>query len=288
MEIEINQIHHEVEVILQKERKRCSLTDVSYETLLTHLRSCFFYFDEKNVQYIDDEGDLIVMSTTEELELALKLSPKVLRIVLQPRIVRKDIDKERTKKRKPDELTENMEKLQIEENESVRNKKFRLIAETADVQLPADGTWPSEFERLFVDGNNLMYLTAGLRKLTLQKKKRQAEQALANIVEIFSAKFRVTSILIFDGTQTKESKVLQNGSVMSITSARPEFSTSDKALIHWAKNNPDSAKKTLVVTSDRALSGELAISCVKTVKPARWLKFLSGVASGNPSIDFMD
>jgi len=192
----------------------------------------------------------------------------------------------RIKKRKFDEelipqAILNIEKLQIDdeggEDVRQRNKKFRETGNTAHVQLPKDGPWPAQFTRIFVDGNNLMFLTNGLRKLTLQKKFRKIENVLASITEHFSEKTKITAILIFDGTPTNSQKTLLNGSSMTVTSARPEFPTTDQALIHWAKNNPSEVASSVVVTSDRALSGELKVAGLASVKPAEWLKF---VASG--------
>jgi predicted RNA-binding protein with PIN domain len=192
----------------------------------------------------------------------------------------------RIKKRKFDEellpqATLNIENLQIDgsgEDVRQRNKKFREIGNTANVQLPKDGPWPAQFTRIFVDGNNLMFLTNGLRKLTLQKKFREIENVLASITEHFSENTKITAILIFDGTPSNSQKTLPNGSSLTVTSARPEFPTTDQALIHWAKNNPSEVASSVVVTSDRALSGELSVAGLASVKPAEWLKF---VASGD-------
>jgi len=80
--MDIEQSIH-IQVSLQQENKACDLLSISFEELLISLRGCFREFDEKFIQYIDDEGDLILFSSTEELELALKISPNVLRVVLQ-------------------------------------------------------------------------------------------------------------------------------------------------------------------------------------------------------------
>jgi len=81
------EISYSIQVVLQQETKSCSLSSISFLELLKNLRECFYEFDEKIIQYIDDEGDLVVFSTTEELELALKLTPNNLRIVLQKKSI---------------------------------------------------------------------------------------------------------------------------------------------------------------------------------------------------------
>lgn len=299
MQLEMDQINHAVEVVLQKEIKYCNLTGkISFQSLLDTLRTCFLKFDEKYVQYEDDEGDLVLMNTTEELAMALKLSPRIIRVALRmvsenkevipDKLTRNNFAKKSSEKenhafkRKLEnlEVEEFAEKLQIKD-ENERNKKFRAVAKTAHLKLPSDGIWPVEIVRIFVDGNNMMFLTSGLRNLTLQKRFNQTEQALATIVETFSAHVTITSVLLFDGTKTNSSKTLPNGSSITVTSARPQFPTTDQALIHWAKNNPNDVKNSLVVTSDRALSGELKLYGMELVKPSEWLNFVVRLVLGN-------
>jgi len=183
------------------------------------------------------------------------------------------------KKRKHDDQTlpQEMEKLQIDEEDDERrkNKKFREIGNAAHVQLPKDQPWPGQFKRIFVDGNNLMFLTNGLRKLTLSKKFRQIENVLASITEHFSENIPINAVLMFDGTPSNVFKTLTNGSTLTVTSARPQFPTTDRALIHWATNNPSEVASSVVVTSDRALSGELKMAGLVSVKPSEWLKFIA-------------
>jgi len=334
----MEQFNYDIQVALQHEIKTSTLTSLSFAHLVDTIRVCFSEFDEKCIQYIDDESDLVVFSTTEELALAIKLSPSGLRIVLQkertrisesddemgwreqnaslsqndfnsflgilegmgfPRkralrvLYRMDGDLEKTvnvltdwhqhkenrnNKRKFDQDTLNIDNLQIEdhEEERQRNKKFRQMGSSLQVQLPVDGIWPEQFKRIFVDGNNLMFITNGLRKLTLQKNFRAVENVLASITEHFSGKTILTAILMFDNTPTNTHKTLQNGSTLTVTSARPHFVSTDKALIHWAKNNPTGVASSVVVSSDRALSGELKEAGMVTVKPLEWLKFVAG------------
>jgi len=189
----------------------------------------------------------------------------------------------RNNKRKFDQDTLNIDKLQIEdhEEERQRNKRLRKIGNFSHVQLPVDGIWPEQFTRIFVDGNNLMFLSNGLRNLTLKKNFRAVENVLASITEHFSEHTKITAILMFDGTPTNTHKTLQNGSTLTVTSARPLFATTDKALIHWAKNNPTEVATSVVVSSDRALSGELKEVGLVSVKPSEWLKFVAGAEYQN-------
>jgi len=281
----------------------------------------------------------VVFSTTEELALAIKLSPSGLRVVVQKEKIRiseelsdemgwreqnasisqndfntflgtlegmgfprkralrvlykMDGDLEKTvnvladcqqqkenriNKRKFDQDTLNIDKLQIEDHEEEyqRNKKLRQMGNSSHVQLPVDGIWPEHFKRIFVDGNNLMFLTNGLRHLTLRKNFRAVENVLGSITEHFSGQTKITAILMFDNTPTNTHKTLENGSTLTVTSALPHFTTTDKALIHWAKNNTTEVASSVVVTSDRALSGELKEAGMVSVKPSEWLRFVAG------------
>jgi len=143
-----------------------------------------------------------------------------------------------------------------------------------------DRLWPENITHLFVDGNNMFYLTSGLRFLSLKRSTRETEKVLAEITESFSKALLLETVLIFDHSKFQSSKILENGSKMIIKSAKPNFQTSDAALINWAKNNPDIAPRTLVVTSDRALTGELSLSGVKVTKCGTWMNFVKHTLTG--------
>jgi len=293
------EIIHSVQVVLQQETKSCDLASICFLELLKNLRECFFdQFDEKMIQYIDDEGDLVVFSTTEELELALKLTP-YLRIVLQKKsnttevpIPVRWIPKEKRPKKRPHEndseeiLPLNIEELQIDERQ--RNKKFRSIAKTHEniTNIQPNEPWPAQYQRIFIDGNNLMFMSGGLRKLTLQHKKRETEQTITGIVDSFAEVIKITAILMFDGTPTNFTKNYPNGSVLTVTSAKPEFPTTDQALISWGKSNTNCVGNTIVVTSDRALTGELISMGISMCKPSSWLKFVMRLFTTDENLDF--
>jgi len=287
--MDIEQSIH-IQVSLQQEIKACDLLSISFEELLISLRGCFREFDEKFIQYIDDEGDLILFSSTEELELALKISPNVLRVVLQKEreIVPWTPKEKRARKRTHSldrDLAKNVEALEIDD-ERQRNKKFRAIGNTAIIEIPINEPWPAQFERLFVDGNNLMFLTNGIRSLTLRKKFRETERAITSVVESFAECVKIDAVVMFDGTPTEKTKDFQNGSKVQVTSARPAFPTTDEAFIFWAKSNQNIVRNTLTVTSDRALAGQLSIAGMSITKPSSWFKFVVTVLTKDPNTDY--
>jgi len=292
-------ISYSIQVVLQQETKSCSLASICFLELLKNLRECFLdQFDEKMIQYIDDEGDLVVFSTTEELELALKLTPNILRIVLQkkstpevPIPVRWIPKDKRPKKRRHENdpreeiLPLNIEELQIDERQ--RNKKFRGIAKPENItNIQPNEPWPAQYQRIFIDGNNLMFMSSGLRKMTLQHRKRETEQTITGIAESFAEVIKITAIVMFDGTPTNFTKNYANGSVVIVTSAKPEFPTTDQALISWGKSNANCVGNTIVVTSDRALTGELISIGMSICKPSSWLKYVMRMFTMDENLDF--
>jgi len=289
------EISYSIQVVLQQETKSCSLTSISFLELLKNLRECFYEFDEKIIQYIDDEGDLVVFSTTEELELALKLTPNNLRIVLQKKSIPvpipvRWIPKDKRPKKRPheDDLSDiqwQVEDLHIDEIQ--RNKKFCGTRNPSHITaIPLTEPWPSQFQLIFIDGNNLMFLSSGLRKLTLQKRFRETERAITAIVESFAKIIKITAILMFDETSTYMTKNFPNGSVLKVTSARPASPTTDQALIGWGKSNPSGVGNTIAVTSDRALTGELKTIGMSVCKPSSWFKFVMKLFSTDEDLDY--
>jgi len=153
---------------------------------------------------------------------------------------------------------------------------FLVVAENAFVtQL-----WPENITHLFVDGNNLFYLTAGLRMLSIQRSRRETERVLAEITETFISTQNLETVLIFDNSSLKTKKTLPNQSTFEVTSAKPNFGTSDEALVHWAKNNPNIAPRTLFITSDKALGGELALTGAKVARSGVWMGYVKRTLTG--------
>jgi len=194
--------------------------------------------------------------------------------------------KKRQHENTPEEILPlNIEELQIDERQ--RNKKFRGIAKPENLtNLQPNEPWPAQYERIFIDGNNLMFMSSGLRKMTLQHRKRDTEKAITAVAESFAEVIKITAIVMFDGTPTNLTKNYANGSVVVVTSAKPEFPTTDQALISWGKSNSKSVGNSLVVTSDRALTGELISLGLSICKPSSWLKFVMRMFTMDENLDF--
>jgi len=164
---------------------------------------------------------------------------------------------------------------------------FLALANQAFVGLAVDAL-PGKFTHLFVDGNNMLYLTNKLREFTLQRKINVSQKILASVTRHFSTLHLFNTELVFDSMNSTagltEIEHLENGSSFCVTSAHPEFTTSDAKFVAWARAHPDLAPNTLVVTSDRALAGELFSLGVSVVKPGVWLACLAA-SSSNAGIE---
>jgi hypothetical protein len=133
-----------------------------------------------------------------------------------------------------------------------------------------DGTfWPENITHLFIDGNNILYMTKTLRDNTLKKRLIRAQDMIVAATEYFAS--RITGLkdvfVIFDNISTTYDKILENGTNLFIKSARPTFTTTDDMLVNWSEQNKDISQNSLHVSSDRALSGRLNIEGAKVMKP---------------------
>jgi len=172
-------------------------------------------------------------------------------------------------------------------------KQFRDVAVFIDL---AGGLPAGKFTHVFVDGNNMFYLTDKLRHFTLRGKTKTTEQVLSSVARYFAELVRLDVEIVFDaacsipsGRNSDDPNSalplvhLDNGSSFLISSARPTYPTSDAKLVAWARAHPLEAAQTLVVTSDRALAGELSTLGVSVAKPGTWLSCVVQIATGgNP------
>jgi hypothetical protein len=252
------------------------------------------------------------------------------------------------------------------------SKEFSAIAVNAYPEDAGQKLLTKQFAKVILDGNNMLFITSELRGLTVGRKRAKAEKLLSVAALAFSQIVGITIEVVFDQTrlpkamnsdqnfisqpeislansslQEFNAKISQiavnfpvigiplafpNGTFVSVSSARPEFASTDDKLISWARANfqqPTAATTTststttstaiastttttttttlplsspnssssgssassslmtipnssiLVVTSDRALAGELCSLGVPLMKPGTWIsRFVSLFASG--------
>jgi len=197
------------------------------------------------------------------------------------------------------------------------SKQFLQLAPEAYAPNVRDMILSKGFSKIVIDGNNMMFITDGLRKNTLHGKRKQSEKLLSLAALAFSQLVGVTTEVIFDATHlpkkrddsildgapvpsvekssvpaftTEIAKIAKDfpvvgvpitftdGTFILVSSARPEFATTDDKLISWARANkqelsPSGPRNSdiVVVSSDRALAGELYSLGVTLIKPGNWI-----------------
>jgi len=197
------------------------------------------------------------------------------------------------------------------------SKQFLQLAPEAYASNVREMILSKGFSKIIIDGNNMMFVTDGLRRNTLHGKRKQAEKLLSIAALAFSQLVGVTTEIIFDATHlpkkrdagnldeaprpsvekssvptftTEIAKIAKDfpvvgvpvnftdGTSVLVSSARPEFATTDDKLISWARANkqelsPSGLRNSdiVVVSSDRALAGELYSLGVTLIKPGNWI-----------------
>lgn len=118
--------------------------------------------------------------------------------------------------------------------------------------------WPANIEQLYLDGNNMMFVVNSLRRLCLNRAGHKTERAIGEIASAWNERMRIPHVdLVFDSTR----QVDQIGTV-KVSSAQPKYRTTDDMLVELARRpeNQGKNKRTIVVTSDRALAALVSLS----------------------------
>jgi hypothetical protein len=148
--------------------------------------------------------------------------------------------------------------------------------------LPSLYVWPQQVSRLYLDGNNMLYVAAPVRQMSIHQKWDSAELALSSVAFEFMKKVLPPSVkttMVFDSASQS---VLQSyrADNFQILSARPAFATSDDALVQWVQENASASSPviSMVVTSDKELQRRLAaVSGVVLVKPKVWMEYAASM-----------
>lgn len=113
----------------------------------------------------------------------------------------------------------------------------------------------NEIDSIYYDGNNMLMVDNSIRSDCLNKRRSEGEIKMSNLCLAFAKSLKIPkNVLLFDRTNnifTKESE----GVFLKVSSAYPEFESSDSAFINWTGSM--NAKKVLFVTSDRILIEEI-------------------------------
>jgi hypothetical protein len=99
---------------------------------------------------------------------------------------------------------------------------------------------PSTIQRVYLDGNNMLFVEGSIRGLTLNRKRKAAEHVIADIAQRHAELCnRFETVLVYDQTSwSLDAKVGSGNQTYSFTvlSASPKYDSSDDALVDWAKN----------------------------------------------------
>lgn len=116
-----------------------------------------------------------------------------------------------------------------------------------------------KIEHIYLDGNNMLFVDNCIRKDCLERKLENAELKLAQVSFEYAKKLGINyTTLVYDNTKQVYSKESSEGVFLRVSSAYPEFESSDDAFKVWAGGlNAERLSKTVFVTSDRELTDRL-------------------------------
>lgn len=141
--------------------------------------------------------------------------------------------------------------------------KGKKDSHSENESIPVAVEW-SNVQRVFLDGNNMLFVPAELRTLTLKHARRTAELRLNQLAREFQQQKGIPHVtLLFDNTHLNEQDEL-----FLLKSSRPEFATSDDELVSFAQIYQ--GPQFVFVTSDRELRERLSAFGVTLEKPGRW------------------
>jgi len=141
--------------------------------------------------------------------------------------------------------------------------------------LPSLSVWPVQVSRLYLDGNNMLYVAAPLREKAIHGQMSGAGLILSSVAyefaKILPAGVKTTMVFDAASQHVTQSYRMDN---FQILSAKPAFGSSDDALVQWAKENEAAHVLSMVITSDRGLQKRLAaVSGVVIVRPKVWMQY---------------
>jgi len=257
----------------------------TFENELKQLEGLGFDKKKKNFKLLRaTKGDVETVTNFLLSHRALKLKAKQVKREEKMVKIEKKSAKKLEKKWKGKKNNDNEKEKRRNGNRN-RNYKKRDTEEelVSVVHLDSKESWPTAVGRLYLDGNNMLYVLSPIRSLVLKGKSADAEAALEALARKFAEALKLECTLIFDDTKrsVKEEHFVVCG-------ARPSFSTSDDALVEWSKGID---KPSLFVTSDRELLfrlkmvGEHVLLC----KPKEWFRYVARVLSDtNKEVEDLD
>ncbi|CAF3980110.1 unnamed protein product [Adineta steineri] len=128
--------------------------------------------------------------------------------------------------------------------------------------------WPRDIEQVYLDGNNMMFVVDSLRRLCFNRAGKKTERAIGEVAAAWNQQMHIPNVeLIYDSTRQ-----LDQIDTVKVTSAQPTYKTTDDMLVDIVRRpeNHEKNKRTIVITSDRALAVLLQREECLLVKPKNW------------------
>jgi len=185
--------------------------------------------------------------------------------------------KERRNSKKEEKKWKHGEKKLRHEKRSKNDKRCYSTAPVNPSAVSLVQAWPG-VEHLYLDGNNMLFVTSPLRSLVLSQSVAKAEECLSFIARSFSQVMSIKCTVIFDSTSLEIRE--EN---FSVCSAKPAFGCSDDALVSWQEKSLPSSSGgcNLYVTSDVALGERLRTAGGVVYKPKEWFLLVAEILGGN-------
>jgi hypothetical protein len=104
----------------------------------------------------------------------------------------------------------------------------------------------------------MMFVVNALRRLCLKRAGHRTERAIGEVAAAWNEQMHIPNIeLIFDSTRQ-----LDSIGTVKVSSAQPKYRTTDDMLVDIVRQpeNREKNKRTIVVTSDRALAVLVSLS----------------------------
>jgi len=137
---------------------------------------------------------------------------------------------------------------------------------------------PENITRLYLDGNNMLFVKSKLRKLMLNQQNKEAEGKLADIVYRFTQEIgHIDLIIVFENSGwcvlKKTDEQNEDSKTFTVISASPRYKSTDEALVDLASKQGGNVKNCMFVTSNRKLHHELReVGATHIMRSRDWFK----------------
>ncbi|KAF0981997.1 hypothetical protein FDP41_011858 [Naegleria fowleri] len=206
--------------------------------------------------------------------------------LLGKRVMNLDLSDEDENHEDDEQQDEEKKKSKIEKDKKRAKREKSAQAKQDDVSLVGEHgeglTLPEKIRRIFLDGNNMFFMTQTLRDLLLKRKnKGTAEQLIIEIASLFSSMSEIlwnrplSMHVCFDAAnpQVMRGDIEKDTFVVS-SASKAGFATADDMLVELAnrQNIAGHLDSCLFVTSDNGLRQRLKEVGAKVAKSGKWMK----------------